>query len=128
MKYTRPIYGLCMYLCGMIEKLLRTVYINLQRETIYIPSQMITLGTLLDYDSNKTLVDVLGFDQMRCLRYYLLVDKGDNRVGRNIRNDLAHLSESMKISLNRNTPIQLLLFLNSVINSLVLYYINKADI
>jgi len=122
------IYGLCMYLCGMIEKLLRTVYINLQRETIYIPSQMITLGTLLDYDSNKTLVDVLGFDQMRCLRYYLLVDKGDNRVGRNIRNDLAHLSESMKISLNRNTPIQLLLFLNSVINSLVLYYINKADI
>jgi len=107
---------------------LRTVYINLQRETIYIPSQMITLGTLLDYDSNKTLVDVLGFDQMRCLRYYLLVDKGDNRVGRNIRNDLAHLSESMKISLNRNTPIQLLLFLNSVINSLVLYYINKADI
>ena len=66
--------------------------------------------------------DILGKEQIRCLRYYLHKIDYYNAVGQNIRNDLAHINGRTMKNLNYDLVLELLAYFTSVLNSCVLYY------
>ena len=119
------IYGCSIFICGLIEKILRFIYKNSIKQISYVPDSNISLGTLLN-EHDKTsgiILDILGLEQMRCLRYFL--HKTETGVGDNIRNDLAHLNGRTPRRLNHDLVAELLFYLSSILNSCVLYYQRK---
>ena len=122
------VYGCSMFLCGLIEKVLRIIYKNSMKEISYIPDSSITLGNLLYENDNNTriIIDILGKEQIRCLRYYLHKIDYYNAVGQNIRNDLAHINGRTMKNLNHDLILELLAYFTSILNSCVLYYQRKA--
>lgn len=118
------VYGCAMFLCGLIEKVLRIIYKNSMKEISYIPDSSITLGNILNENNNTTkiIIDILGKEQIRCLRYYLHKIDYYNAVGQNIRNDLAHINGRTMKNLNYDLVLELLAYFTSVLNSCVLYY------
>ena len=84
------IFGGAVLICGLIEKILRLIYKFSIRETIYIPDSQISLAQLLNPNQKSIILEILGFEQTYCLKYYLT--KTDNKIGINARNDLMHLN------------------------------------
>lgn len=121
------IYGSAMFICGLIEKVLRIIYKNSMQQISYIPDSSITLGNLLiENDKNTTIIlDILGVEQIKCLRYYLHKVDFYNAVGQNIRNDLAHINGRTMKNLNYDLILELLSYFTSVLNSCVLHYQNN---
>lgn len=72
-----------MFICGLIEKVLRIIYKNSMQQISYIPDSSITLGNLLvENDKNTTIIlDILGIKQIKILRYYLHKVDFCNAVG-----------------------------------------------
>ena len=122
------VYGCSMFLCGLIEKVLRIIYKNSMKEISYIPDSNITLGNILNENNNTTkiIIDILGKEQIRCLRYYLHKIDYYNAVGQNIRNNLAHINGRTMKNLNQDLILELLTYYTSVLNSCVLYYQGNA--
>ena len=127
-------YSFAMFLCGFIEQILKLIYF-FQVKTMdnigYISKQSITLGRLLSLkncNQPPTIIkDILGIDQMRCLEYFLLQTSDTNdKIGANIRNDLAHLSGKTMKHLNENLIMELLAYFSSIINSCVIYYLEQG--
>lgn len=118
------IFGCSILICGLIEKVLRIIYKYSMRNISYISDSNITLGSLLnETDKNSNIIlDILGKEQMKCLRYYLHKIDPYNAVGKNIRNDLAHLNGRTMKRLDYDLVYELLSYLTSVLNSCVLYY------
>lgn len=121
------IYGCAMFICGLIEKILRIIYKNFMKDISYISDSSITIGNLLDENNknNPIIIDILGVEQTRCLRYYLHKIDFYNAVGQNIRNDLAHINGRTMKNLNYDLIVELLAFFTSVLNSSVLYFQNE---
>lgn len=121
------IYGCSIFLCGLIEKILRIIFKNSMKEISYISDTNITLGTLLNENNKNSniILDILGREQIRCLRYFL--HKTDSGVGENIRNDLAHLNGKTLKRLNYDLIGELLAYLSSILNSSILYYQKQID-
>ena len=117
-----------MFICGLIEKVLRIIYKNSMQQISYIPDSNITLGNLLvENDKHTTIIlDILGVEQIKCLRYYLHKVDFYNAVGQNIRNDLAHVNGRTMKNLNYDLILELLCYFTSILNSCVLYYQNKC--
>ena len=94
------------------------------KEISYIPDSSITLGNLLVENDNNTRIisDILGKEQIRCLRYYLHKIDYYNAVGQNIRNNLAHINGRTMKNLNLDLILELLSYFTSILNSCVLYY------
>lgn len=118
------VYGCSMFLCGLIEKVLRIIYKNSMKEISYISDSSITLGNILNENNNTTkiIIDILGNEQIRCLKYYLHKIDYYGAVGQNIRNDLAHINGRTMKKLNYDLILELLTYYTSVLNSCVLYY------
>lgn len=115
-------YGLSMFLCGFIEKILRVIYKNSISSDIYVADKNIMLGNLLD--NEEIIHKIIGINQSHCLRYLLTKVDYDTNVGLNIRNDLAHLNgRTMKV-LSYDMILELLSYFTSVINTACLYYNN----
>lgn len=121
------VYGCAMFICGLIEKVLRIIYKNSMQQISYIPDSSITLGNLLvENDKHTTIIlDILGIEQIKCLRYYLHKVDFYNAVGQNIRNDLAHINGRTMKNLNHDLILELLSYFTSILNSCILYYQNK---
>ena len=118
-------YGCVMFICAFLEKLLRTVYVNLKKNDTYIPANKATLGELLS-DGNELFKTIFGEYQLRHLRYFFCLDK-DGDVGYNFRNRLAHWYD---ISVHNMTDIllcELFYLLTCVVNSLLLYFDLETD-
>lgn len=122
MTIQNTIYGCSIFICGLIEKVLRILYKSSIKEISYIPDSNITLGTMLKEKNNNTniLIDILGIEEIKCLRYFL--HRTESGVGDNIRNDLAHLNGKTIRRLNYDLVTELLAYLSSILNSCVLYY------
>ena len=115
-------YGLSMFLCGFIEKILRVIYKNSISSDIYVADKNIMLANLLD--NEEIIHKIIGINQSHCLRYLLTKVDYDTNVGLNIRNDLAHLNgRTMKV-LSYDMILELLSYFTSVINTACLYYNN----
>ena len=122
------IFGCSVFICGLIEKVLRIIYKHSIMNISYISDSNITLGNLLSERENNfnIILDILGIEQTRCLRYYLhKTEDNYNAVGKNVRNDLAHLNGRTIKQLNYDLVLELLAYLTSILNSCVLYYQRK---
>lgn len=117
------IYGCAMFICGMIEKILRIIYKYNIKDVSYIPDSNISLGIILKLNDNnsKIIFDILGEEQLTCLRYMLHKTEKEN-VGKNIRNDLAHFNGKTIQNLNEDLILELLSYLSSILTSCVIYY------
>lgn len=119
-------YGLSMFASGFSEKLLREIYIKENMSFQYISDEQVTLGKLLD-KSNLVLTNILGENHIQCLRYFLHND-GKERIGKNIRNNLAHWNSMNSKDLNKGLSLQLLWLLTGIVNSAFYHYyeMNKS--
>lgn len=86
----------------------------------YISDEQVTLGKLLD-KSNLVLKNILGENHIQCLRYFLHND-GKERIGKNIRNNLAHWNSMNSKDLNKGLSLQLLWLLTGIVNSAFYHY------
>lgn len=112
-------YGPAMFICGLMEKLLRITYESLARGKIYFSADRATLRDLLS-PSNEYTNRIFSEYHKKHLRFFLLTE-GDKRVGYNYRNDLAHLSNNIEKRLSIPFVACLLWLLTDVINSIFLY-------
>lgn len=117
-------YSLISYICSFIEKLLREVFIKENQEQMFIDVNSLTLGDLLNIN-NKVMVGILGYEQVRCLRYFLHMD--NNEVGENIRNRFAHFNGVTPKDFQPNTVIKVLWLLLGIVNSLTLHYLMTSE-
>lgn len=121
-------YALCyapaMFCCSFLEKLLRTTYIVLKKEQLFIPANKATLGNLLS-DENDDFKKILGEYQLKHLRYFLCTD--DVNIGYNLRNKLAHWNDMTTERLTNKFLCQIVYLLSSVIGSLFLFAVEQQD-
>lgn len=119
-------YGTCMFICAFTEKLLRVTYKYNRLTEEYVPENNCTMGKLLA-DENILMKQILGENQMRCLRYFFCIDK-DNKVGLNYRNRLAHWQNLSCSDLNEMFTMELFYLFTCVINSIFYYFYEKDRI
>ncbi len=116
-------YGFCMYICALLEKILRSVYYNLARQEIYVELDGITLKDMLN-DGNVYFKKIFEEDHLRNLRYFLLTD-GETRIGKNLRNNLAHLNGISVKDVTFDLSLTLLWLFIDIVNSILLFYMEK---
>ena len=117
-------YSLISYICTFIEKLLREIFIKENQEQMFIDVSSLTLGDLLNI-KNEVLIKILGYEQVRCLRYFLHMD--NNEVGENIRNKFAHFNGVTPKDFQPNIVLKVLSLLLGIINSLTLHYLTSEN-
>lgn len=111
-------YSLSVFICSLIEKLLRMFYCCMTKVSDF---ENLTLGKLLNVQKTK-LVSAFGSDHIRALAYFLTSTPGI-KLGRNYRNSLDHWSLCM--SPGDMTPIfasSLLWLFTDILNSVSLYF------
>lgn len=116
-------YGAAMFLCALTEKLLRTFYIYLVKDRLYVPSTSATLGTLLSPD-NQEMVKVFGEDHLKSLLFFFCT-VGDKKIGMNYRNNLAHWIGLKNRDINSMLVAKLFFLYTDVINTIVWYFSKK---
>lgn len=114
-------YGPCMFICSLIEKILRIIYKYEKQKEEYINIDNYTLGQLLS-ENNNVIVGILGNIQVKHLRYFFLSDP-DGKVGEDYRNRLAHWRDLCPNELNRNFVCKLFFVFMNVANSIFVYYL-----
>jgi len=115
-------YGPCMFLCSLTEKLLRIVYFGLMKNDKYVSVEKTTMGQLLD-ENNQIFIGVFGEYQMKHLRYFFCTD-GQQKIGANYRNLLAHWADFSCSSLTQPFAAKMMFLFTNVINSIFLYFKN----
>ena len=110
----RIIYGLEVQICGVIEKSLRNIYRDINREQEYIPFDSVTLKSLLN---QPTLQKELGKGNAQCIQYLLV--KRNSSVGKNVRNDFAHYNDGIYDKLILDTVLEALYVLLVISNTLL---------
>ena len=118
-------YGAAMFICAFIEKFLRLFYFSMVKDRQYVPSNIATLGDLLN-ENNKDILSVFGESHIKNLTFFLMQTL-QKHIGYNIRNNLAHWSN---LSVNILTPTyveQLLWLLTDIINT-VFWHLLKEKI
>ena len=117
-------YGTSMFICALIEKLLRVFYFNLVKDEIYVPVNKATLGGLLA-TSNEKMVDVFGEIHIKNLSFFLQQVPPSN-IGSNIRNSLAHWSNISRKMLTPKFVSKMLWLFTDVLNTLMWYYLKDT--
>ena len=111
------IYGACMLICAMIEKLLRVIFTNnCYQKEVYVPIKDITLGSLL---KSKEIENILGVYHTKNLLFFLS-SIGEDKIGRNLRNMLAHLENDITQALSHSLVGGLFFIYTDILNSIVL--------
>lgn len=114
-------YGAAMFICALIEKILRCTYVYLLKDKIYVPLSSATMGTLLS-PNNQEMVDIFGEYHLKHLAYYLST-VGEKKIGRNIRNSLAHWVGMSGEHLNKSLVARLLYLYTDVVNTLFWHFV-----
>lgn len=110
----RIIYGLEVQLCGIIEKILRIVYRDINKEQEYISFDSVTLKSLLN---QPTIQKELGRGTCQCIQY--LLSKRDGNIGKNTRNNFTHYNDKIYGNLNLDTILETIYILLIISNTLL---------
>lgn len=114
-------YGLTMFIFGIIEKLLRLIYKNQNKEN-YVDIDP-SLGDLLGAN-NETIVKLLGIDNVKIIAYYLI--KGNRfETGFNYRNNYAHYKNLRPQDIHYGVVLKGLQIFLIILNTLMLKTIQK---
>ena len=113
-------YGAAMFICALTEKLLRTLYVYLMKDKMYVPLSSATLGALLS-PNNQEMVNIFGEDHLKSLSFFLCT-VGDKKIGMNYRNALAHWIGLRDRDINSMLVAKLFYLYTDVINTIYLYF------
>lgn len=113
-KIKRIIYGLEVQLCGVIEKTLRVIYREINKEQVYIPFDSVSLRSLLNQPS---LQKEIGQGNCQCIQY--LLGKREGNISKNTRNDFTHYNDEIYDKLNLDTVLEALYILLVISNTLL---------
>lgn len=113
-------YGAAMFICALTEKLLRTLYIYLMKDKLYVPLSSATLGTLLS-PNNQEMVNIFGEDHLKNLSFFFCT-VGDKKIGMNYRNALAHWIGLRDRDVNSMLVAKLFYLYTDVVNTIYLYF------
>lgn len=117
-------YGAAMFTCALSEKLLRLFYMNLIKDSQYVPINKATLGELLS-ENNETMLNVFGLHHIKGLSFFLMQTSQKN-VGYNFRNNLAHWA-NMSIDLLSPTFVaQLLWLFTDILNTVFWFFLKDS--
>lgn len=116
-------YGPCMFICSLVEKLLRVIYKYEKQKDEYITIDRYTLGELLS-EQNDVITRVLGSVQVKHLRYFFLTDP-DGKVGQDYRNRLAHWRDFAPYDLNKKFFCKLFFLFMNIVNSIFVFYFHE---
>ena len=108
-------YGASMFICALIEKILRGLYFYLASDKQYIPVEKATLGELFN-ENNEEMVSVFGIEHIKNISFFLQRN-GINGIGYNYRNRLAHWTNIQYKELSPSLVSFLLWILVDVINT-----------
>lgn len=111
-------YGTSAFICGLMEKILRDIYVEENRGNLYIDETQITMGQLLR-DDLGIIGSIFTKHQLKHLRYYLSTDT-EEKIGFSYRNKIAHYTID-KRNLNISFVAKMMYFLVDVVNSIFLY-------
>lgn len=117
-------YGTAMFICALSEKILRLFYMNLIKDSLYVPINKATLGDLLS-ESNDDILNVFGFHHIKGLSFFLMQTPQKN-VGYNIRNNLAHWSNISTDLLSPTFMAQLLWLFTDILNTVFWYFLKDS--
>lgn len=107
------------FILSLIEKILRNVYKHEMLNEEYINIENKTLGNLLN-KNNKIIENILGFHQVKALKFFLIKDE-DNQIGSNYRNNLIHWHNISFKEINTFSTTKLFYMFTSIINSIYKY-------
>ncbi|EHR4923834.1 hypothetical protein CUM48_04270 [Enterococcus faecalis] len=110
-------FGLCVYICGLIEKTLRNFYFYIAKNKKYISISNITLGELINSEKNEEMKKVFGENHLKNLQYFLL-SSGEKRIGCQYRNRLAHFRDLKWSEINESFAFKLLFFYTDILNTI----------
>lgn len=103
----------------MIEKLLRSLYLDLVKDKKYVPNS-ITLGALLG-DSNEELKKSLGESYIRNLSFFLSRTGDGREIGHDYRNRFVHYNDIVDDMLSIRFTSKILYLLLDLVNTLFIY-------
>ncbi|EMP65879.1 hypothetical protein [Streptococcus mutans] len=109
----------------MIEKLLRSLYLDFVKDKKYVPTS-ITLGPLLS-DSNEELKKFLGESYIRNLSFYLSKTGDGREIGHDYRNRFVHYKDVSNEMLTIQFTSQLLYLFVDILNTTFLYCQKSVD-
>lgn len=115
-------YGMCIFLCSYIEKLLRDFYFFEVKENKYVSMDKITLSNLLDSEKNQEMKLVFGKSHLKHLKYFLLTE-GQKKIGYNYRNRLAHWRDIGWDEINPFLVFKLFYLFTDILNTIYVYLI-----
>ena len=110
-------YGIILFECALIEKLLRNLYKN-QNQDLYIKIDWCSLGHLLNSE-DKTMLKFFNKDEIKVFRYYL-VDGCNGRIGYNHRNNFAHYKNITTNDMQFGLSLKIMHILLTIINDIAL--------
>lgn len=111
-------YGTCAHICGVTEKIIRDIYVEENKELIFIDESQITIGQLLR-NSSGTIGKIFSENQLKHLRYCFSTDT-EQKIGLNYRNRIAHYTID-KRNLNISFVAKMMYLLVDILNSIFLY-------
>lgn len=110
-------YGIALFECSLIEKLLRNIYKNMNKE-LYIKTDWFSLGNLLN-SKDQTMLKIFNEDEIKIFRYYL-VDGNNGSIGYNYRNNFAHYKNITTGNMNIRVSLNILYIFLTIINDIFL--------
>ena len=119
-------YGASMFICAMIEKLLREVWKALDGGKHDIPQGSAALRTLLE-DSSGGFRNIFGENHLRNLSYFLCNVGKDNSIGFGFRNRLAHWDEIGAQALSSGLVAFLYYLYQDILNTLVIHFYKQEN-
>ena len=118
-------FGAAVLLCTLSEKLLRNLFRHLTFNDIYVPTENITMGNLLNPKSGNALIPVFGEDHLHNLLFFF--HKNNHGIGRNYRNNLAHWSNLSANQMTIQFVCQILWLYIDILNTVFWFFI-KDDV
>lgn len=115
-------YSLIMFMCGVIEKFLRLIHKEVNKE-IYMSNDWYSLGNLLDV-GEKSMVELLGEHEIRVVSYYL--SNGKNmKIGHNFRNNFAHYKNIKIKDIDYGVTLKTLNIFLTIVNTISIKVLEK---
>lgn len=119
-------YGASMFLCALIEKLLRDVWKALDGGKHEVPQGAAALRTLLE-DSSGVFRNIFGENHLRNLSYFLCHVGQDNSIGLGFRNRLAHWDGIGAQNLTSGFVAFLYYLYQDILNTLVIHFYKQEN-
>lgn len=117
-------YGASMFLCALIDNLMRILYVNIAGVDQYIAIDKLTIGQTLN-PNDQIMKDYFGEKHLRHLAFFLSKDGIKERnIGFNYRNSLAHWTIDAS-AVTKGLVAQLLWLFVDVLNTIFIHLMKQ---